>query len=64
MKSAVICFKCGMFKKYSDTYAVKVLQFFTPEQFIKVEGSEGKEKFVDIFLRKVRVCRTCIKRME
>jgi hypothetical protein len=66
MKKAIICYVCGKPKKYSDSYAVKVTDYKTEKEVV-MGGSSGNVAKVysnGIFVEnKVRVCRTCVKRM-
>lgn len=65
MKSAVICFKCHIIKRFSDTYSLKILD--TGDLVETVRPSKKNREEADVvFLPKtkvVRVCRTCVKRM-
>ena len=61
MKSAVICGICEKPVKFSETYAVKLIDYSDPIQ-IDVTG-QAKPSYV-YPERKIRVCRADIKKMK
>lgn len=62
MKSAIVCFKCKKIKRFSDSYALKVLDTSDMMQVAFVGKKGGEVGFISKE-KKVRVCRTCIKQI-
>lgn len=62
MKSAIICFKCHGVRKYTDSYAVKILD---TTDLMELSVVKKEKTFIKLVpkSKEVRVCRTCIKRM-
>lgn len=60
MKKAIICAICDKPKKYSDSYALKIISY----KYLANPTGEELEEFTTFTKEtKVRACRVCIKKM-
>ena len=60
MKLAIICPICLKPKKFSDTYAVRIIDYSKEPTKVVEDGKKAKVVFDE---KRVRVCRTDAKRM-
>ncbi len=60
MKLAIICPICYKPKKFSATYAVRLIDYTEEPKKVVAEGQKAKVVYEE---KKVRVCTTCAKRM-
>ena len=60
MKLAINCPICYKPKRYSDSYAVRLIDYTEEPSEVIPEGKKAKAVYPE---KKVRVCRTCIKKM-
>ncbi len=63
MKTAIICAICEKARQRSASYAVKLNDYRLKETDFTPIDTENKAYPPDVIIRKVRVCRACVKRM-